>query len=230
MESLNITKIKEIYDFEKEKIFVTDILEETVKRFKSAIEKGVNVAAYKEEILYLEEILASDELIEKAAIMHTLETLNIILREACPEFNARSQFNKLKRTSNQPISAFGRTFVIEDKDVRSYTIEDFRKMLFAAVGLEFTPASEIVDVANELNMFRRNNGNAYNLEKTIEKLSCKTLINPQYNYDVFSNDWGVIDNLNFKTLPISTKWLYPINVVKINDEFIPKRIVKNIKK
>jgi hypothetical protein len=241
MNNVSILDLKDYYHFEERKEWIKRYYEGMLQRFESHIAQhpeSPDSFWMQKELGSIRTILASDQMLEKATVIDTIQQLRGIFKRLFRGFSSYSASNRIYDNQEQPyINAFGIDFVIP-ASISNYSIEDARRLLFDAVSLEFIPADAMVSIANQYNNCvhrwyeARNHGGLTPeisqektfLENQLEEMGIKSLISYKYNSEQFGA--LMVSELNFdyaRTIPVLPSISEPTEVITFPDQYLCQR-------
>ncbi len=219
---MTVSEIKDYYNFEDMKNIILERYQELLAYYESF--SALNTQQ-KMQLGAIRQILASEKLLEKATILSTMQEIQKILSDICVR----------NRIPSHNIVAFGKNIEVDDR-VNGISPENFRKMLFESVGLEFIPVEELINEKTKLDCICKaihsgevtpSNRYWYAFHKrTLEILSKKTLIS--YRMDYSASFYPPINSFSYQFDScyngFSTDYIFASNVINYPDEALPKRI------
>ncbi len=243
---MDITELKNFYSFEARKewmkLYYTQCYKES-QMFYEECENGLLKEQCNLRMQAMQSILSNDNLIEKAVIIEAMQELKRIMSLLFPNFQSLHEKVDESKLPTM-IMAFGYPFTVLPLKLRYCSIDEVRKILFEAVGLDFVPVEEISQVVSQYNAVQvkcresLKNGEtvedlsyaSYEMNKKVQSLSMRSLVS--FEKDYLNNfPHSEIKGYTFDSLyTYEVSVFNPISVVVCPDNYICKRKNNNEKK
>lgn len=226
---MKLSELRQYYNFEEQKNLQRSLCSEGLNNLVHVLEDGTFVGTniQKAEIMQFIEgyrkILADDRLLEKATILNAMCQMKEALSSFCSVSDSKIYSPKFK------VYLFGQELEF-DQEMQSLHPEDFRKILFETVGLEFIPLHAVYSAIASYNYAARRYSAkevdysfVYNKETKLKEISKRSLVSCR-------RDWAVdncVDMMSYG-IPIGIGFdsLYypPMAVVNYPEEYLPQRV------